>query len=239
MAKNAGVEGDITNKSGQVTSITCMIAACVPPEVIAKISGHRNLNTLSRYDRVALLKARAAHVLLRQLYENGKLIDFDTMYAREMAEYNRTQLGEDIICPKYEVLEDGTELDDPTDMNGFIDDGVGEEEITADNVSHAKETIQDPCADYEIGGSIVDSQHCKSPSIPMPLDIDYGIDPATDVCAPMRPPLGFTRMMSVQTSRGTCSSHDYPSGGGNLRLGNNPPQSFTQMTNNRGIILDV
>ena len=74
-----------------------------------------------------------------------------------MAEYNRTQLGEDIICPRYEVLEDGTELDDPTDMNGFIDDGVGEEEITADNVSHAKETIQDPCANYEIGGSIIDS----------------------------------------------------------------------------------
>lgn len=40
MAKNAGVEGDITNKSGRVTSITRMIAARVPLEVIAKISGH-------------------------------------------------------------------------------------------------------------------------------------------------------------------------------------------------------
>ena len=69
MAKNAGVEGDITNKSGRVTSITRMIVARVPREVIAKIYGHRNLNTLSRYDCVALLKARAAHVLLRQPYE--------------------------------------------------------------------------------------------------------------------------------------------------------------------------
>jgi len=246
MAKNAGVEGDITNKSGRVTSITRMIAARVPPEVIAKISGHRNLNTLSRYDRVALLKARAAHVLLRQPYENGKLLDFETVYAREMDEYNRNQLGEDIIRPGYDVLEDGTELDDPTDMNGFIDDCVGEEEISAGNVSHAEEmdnnsTVEGPCADFEIRGPTVvslDSRRFESPSVPMPPNTGYGIGSVTHVRVPMRPPSGFTKMTTAQASRGTSSCvhpNDYPSGGGNLRLGNNPRQPFTQMTNSRGI----
>ena len=57
MARNAGISGDITNKSGRVTSITWMMVARVPPEVIAQITGYRNLKTLGRYDKVAFLKA--------------------------------------------------------------------------------------------------------------------------------------------------------------------------------------
>lgn len=264
MAKNAGVEGDITNKSGRVTSITRMIAARVPPEVIAKISGHRNLNTLSRYDRVALLKARAAHVLLRHPYENGQLLDFETVYAREMAEYNRNQLGEDIIRPGHDVLPDGTALDDPNDMNGFIDDCDGEEEVAYGDSSHSEDmdynsTIEDPSGDHEIRGPIVatlESGHRASPSVPMPPNTRYGI--VTHVQAPVRPPSGFTKMTNVQASRGTQApvrppsgftsltnveasrrtrssmlSYDYPSGGGNLRLENNPRRSLA--SSNRGI----
>jgi hypothetical protein len=124
MAKNASISGDITNKCGRVTSITRMLAARVPPEVIASITGHRNLRTLAKYDRVVLLKARAAQKLLRLSYnpETGSLNDFDEFYAREMQEYNRNQLG---LNGTQDVSEIGDlEEDDPNDFSAFLDDGV-------------------------------------------------------------------------------------------------------------------
>lgn len=54
----------------------------------------------------------------------------------------------------------------------------------------------------------------------------------------MRSPLGFTKMINIQASRGTSSCmllDGYPSSGGNLRLENNPPRSLTQTKSNRGI----
>ena len=45
MAKNDGLTRGITNKSSRVTLVTRMLAARVPNDVIAKITGHRNLKT--------------------------------------------------------------------------------------------------------------------------------------------------------------------------------------------------
>jgi hypothetical protein len=59
MVKNVGIEGDITNKSGRVTLITQILAACVPPEGITQRTDHCNLKTLAIYDCIAVLKARA------------------------------------------------------------------------------------------------------------------------------------------------------------------------------------
>ena len=42
MAKIVGIDGDITNKSGRVTSISRMCVAQVPYDVITSITGHRN-----------------------------------------------------------------------------------------------------------------------------------------------------------------------------------------------------
>jgi hypothetical protein len=56
MATIVGIQKDITNKSGRVTSITQMAMAQVPPEVMALTTGHRNLKTLGRYDRSVYLK---------------------------------------------------------------------------------------------------------------------------------------------------------------------------------------
>ena len=82
MARNAGIERDITNKSGRVTSITQMLAARIPPEVIAQITGHRNLKTLSRYDKIVILKAKAAQNLLHDAYNlvTNEMYDFDYHY---------------------------------------------------------------------------------------------------------------------------------------------------------------
>lgn len=77
-------------------------------------------------------------VLSTQPYEYGKLLDFEIVYAPERVEYNKNQLSEDIIHLGHEVIEDGTELDDPTIINGFINDCDSEEEIIVGDVSHAE-----------------------------------------------------------------------------------------------------
>ena len=59
MAKNVGIEGDITNKSRRVILIIQILVARVPLEVITQIIDHCNLKTLARYDCIAVLKARA------------------------------------------------------------------------------------------------------------------------------------------------------------------------------------
>ena len=95
MARNAGIEGDITNKSGRVTSITRMLAARIPPEVIAQITGHRHLKTLSCYNKIAILKAKATQNLLRDAYDpvTNEMHDFDYHYNLVMQEYHRSQVG--------------------------------------------------------------------------------------------------------------------------------------------------
>jgi hypothetical protein len=127
MAANAGIQRDITNKSGRVTSITRMLAARVPLEVIANITGHRNLKTLAIYDRVVLLKVRAAQKILMEPYnrETGALNDFDKYYQREMQQYNANQLGVDVDIVRDENSHAGDlDEDDPNDFNGFDTDAV-------------------------------------------------------------------------------------------------------------------
>ena len=65
MAKRCGIVGNIINKSGKVISITFMLVAKMLLETIAQIIEHRNLKTLSRYNRIAILKAKIAQKLLR------------------------------------------------------------------------------------------------------------------------------------------------------------------------------
>ena len=68
MAKRCRVVGDIANKSRRIISITRMLVVKVPLETIVQIIGHRNLKTLSKYDRIAILKTKAIQKLLRQSY---------------------------------------------------------------------------------------------------------------------------------------------------------------------------
>ena len=50
MAKEAGVEGRVTNKTRRKTSITRMALANVPRNVMCQIIGHKNPNSLDMYD---------------------------------------------------------------------------------------------------------------------------------------------------------------------------------------------
>lgn len=50
MARNAGISGDITNKSGRATAISRMSMAGVPKSIICGVTGHKNPNMLDRYD---------------------------------------------------------------------------------------------------------------------------------------------------------------------------------------------
>ena len=48
MAEDAGVEGDVTNKSGR-TGVTRMSLKNTPRDVMCQITGHRNPSSLDRY----------------------------------------------------------------------------------------------------------------------------------------------------------------------------------------------
>ena len=95
MAKNVGLTGDITNKSRRVTSVMQMLATWVPNDMIAKETGHCNLKTLDRYDRVAILKAKARQNLLCQPYDpvTKILMTFEDYYNLVMMEYHYNQVG--------------------------------------------------------------------------------------------------------------------------------------------------
>ena len=50
MAKDARVEGRITNKTGKRRVISRMSLTNVPQNVMCQIIGHKNANSLHRYD---------------------------------------------------------------------------------------------------------------------------------------------------------------------------------------------
>lgn len=95
MAKNVGIDGDITNKSGRVTSISRMCAAQVPYDVITSITGHRNEKTLARYDKSAAMKARAAQSLIRSPYDpaTGAPLDYQFHYQQQLDGWHHKEVG--------------------------------------------------------------------------------------------------------------------------------------------------
>jgi hypothetical protein len=60
MAEEAGVEGKVTNKTSRRTAITRMSVANVPREVMCLITGHKNPNSLDRYDDLLEVAREAA-----------------------------------------------------------------------------------------------------------------------------------------------------------------------------------
>ena len=94
MAQSVGVTKDITNKSGQVISITRMAIVQVPSEVMALTIGHRNLKTLGRYDMSVYLKHFAAWAFLHHPYDEktGDLLDFDWHYTQQLALWNGKEI---------------------------------------------------------------------------------------------------------------------------------------------------
>jgi integrase len=56
MAAKVGLVGDFTNKSCRSTSISRMIANGVPDDVIVTVTRHKNLKSLMRYDRTAIIR---------------------------------------------------------------------------------------------------------------------------------------------------------------------------------------
>ena len=130
MARNAGISRDITNKSERVTSITRMMAARVPPEVIAQITGHRNLKTLGRYDKVAFLKAQATQELLRHPYhpETHQMLTFEYHSEKVMREYHQWQVSNGIsvdvddVGTRVDTVNSGMDFEDnPNDISTFVE----------------------------------------------------------------------------------------------------------------------
>ncbi|KAG0570447.1 hypothetical protein KC19_6G162600 [Ceratodon purpureus] len=60
MAREAGIAGDVTNKSGRRTGITRMALKDTPRDVMCQITGHKSASSLDRYDDTLLLKREAA-----------------------------------------------------------------------------------------------------------------------------------------------------------------------------------
>ena len=85
MADAIGLEGDYSNKSGRVTTITHMSIRCVPPETIASNTGHKNLSSIQRYNRIESLKTKVAQNLIRP----GVHGDFHSEYEIEVAECHK------------------------------------------------------------------------------------------------------------------------------------------------------
>lgn len=127
MARNVGLSGDITNKKRSCDVDNSDDAARVPPEVIAEITGHRNLKTLARYDKVAILKAQAAQELLRQPYhpDSSQILTFQYHYDKVMREYHGWQLSKGISIDSDDVRPvtntGGDFDDDPNDLVAFLD----------------------------------------------------------------------------------------------------------------------
>jgi len=91
---NAKIEGDFTNKSGQVTAITHMLIAQAPRDIITRVIGHRNDKTLARYNQSAFLKQKVAQALSRQLYDTttGGTLNFDGHYQKELQGWHCKQI---------------------------------------------------------------------------------------------------------------------------------------------------
>lgn len=53
MAQSIGIDKDVTNKSGHVTSITKMVIAQMSPKIMALTIGHKNLKHLANMTRVS------------------------------------------------------------------------------------------------------------------------------------------------------------------------------------------
>lgn len=87
MAAAAGVEGDFTNKSGRVTSITRMCIGGAPLEAIAANTGHHNHGSIQRYNRIGCLQARAAQEVARPRSGNEPR-SFERQYEIEVSEWH-------------------------------------------------------------------------------------------------------------------------------------------------------
>ncbi len=86
MAQSIGIDKDITNKSGHVTSITKMVIAQMSPKIMALTIGHKNLKTLGKYDESIFLKHFATQVLFRCPYDEEieEFLDFDHHYNEQL-----------------------------------------------------------------------------------------------------------------------------------------------------------
>ena len=95
MAMNVGIDGDITNKSGKVTSFNRMCAAQVPYDVITSITRHRNEKTFARYDKSVTMKARAIQSLIRSPYDpaTGAPLDYQFHYQQQLDGWHHKEVG--------------------------------------------------------------------------------------------------------------------------------------------------
>ena len=66
MAKKAGLVGKITNHSLRRTSLTTLMQAGVPPTIVAQLSGHKNVGSLSRYTTASLQQQRMMSEILQK-----------------------------------------------------------------------------------------------------------------------------------------------------------------------------
>jgi hypothetical protein len=98
MSTEAGVKGNVMNKSGRVTGITRMAVAGVPRHVMAELTSHRSLSSLDKYDASKDLDKAAAHLALRMPYDtsdpnNIQHLKFDQLKEAVTLEYHKTQIG--------------------------------------------------------------------------------------------------------------------------------------------------
>ena len=95
MAKNVRIDGEITNKSRRVTSISKMCATQVPYDVITSITGHRKEKTFARYDKSVAMKARAAQSLIRSPYDpaTGAPLDYQFHYQQQLDGWHHKEVG--------------------------------------------------------------------------------------------------------------------------------------------------
>ena len=112
MAAEAGIKGDITNKTGRVTSITRMSLARVPVEVIQSVTGHKNVKSLARYDRTLIMKHKATQALNRCPYNpvTHEPYTFEHYYELEKKLWNANETG-DIL----QVEAGGDEFDEDSE----------------------------------------------------------------------------------------------------------------------------
>ena len=75
-AKNAGIEGNITNHSVRKTCVSRLMDAVIPSNYVAQLSGHKNLKSLDSYKAASQVHQRKlSHALSRSstshLQNNG------------------------------------------------------------------------------------------------------------------------------------------------------------------------
>jgi integrase len=65
-AKNAGIEGNITNHSVRKTCTSRLMDAVIPANFVAQLRGHRNLKNLDSYKTASLIhQQKISNVLIR------------------------------------------------------------------------------------------------------------------------------------------------------------------------------